>query len=381
MLSVVYNLKVLQTISSIDLSRGGPSKSVLDLSYHLVLAGCDVTVFTNKSSNPYEIKSSNIDLNVILNEKSTFNVELARCLNKYLIVHGHGIWQMPVHYMSEIAREKNIPYLISPRGMLEPWSLSQKSVKKKLAMLLYQRKDLANAACIHATSKMEAENIRKLGFNNPIAVIPNSIEIEPLLERQKPKGAKRKVFFLSRIHRKKGIELLLEAWSKIDYSTRSNWIVEIVGNGDEGYIHQLKKRIASLNLQQEISILGPQFDKDKQNSFLSSDLFVLPTFSENFGLVIAEAMSYGLPIITTKGTPWQELDTHNAGWWIDIGVEPLMKTLVEAMNMKPGELELKGKNGRKLVEQNYNIEVVSTQMIALYNWILGKGTKPDFVYD
>jgi glycosyltransferase involved in cell wall biosynthesis len=108
---------------------------------------------------------------------------------------------------------------------------------------------------------------------------------------------------------------------------------------------------------------------------------VLPSKSENFGMVVPEALLRKIPVIASKGTPWQELDTHNAGWWIDIGVEPLVKTLIEAMNMKPEDLGIMGKNGRLLVEQNYNIEVVSKKMIELYDWVLNKGSKPDFVYE
>jgi len=378
-------MKVIHVISSIDFSTGGPARSAT-----LLVGGINrssnisIELFSGYSLNPV-LDCFNSPKKIVKFYKINIfgffvGLSLSSKKNDVDVFHGNGIWQMPVHQMSVFAREKKVPYIISPRGMLEPWSLSQKRIKKKLAMFLYQRQDLALAACIHATSKMEATNIRNLGFKNPIAVIPNGIVIEPFLERLGVKGDKKKVLFLSRIHPKKGIELLLEAWSKVDHSVRSSWFVEIIGNGDKGYVNQLKEQIVNSNLQHEISLLGPQFGEEKQNSFLSADLFVLPTYSENFGLVVAEAMAYGLPVITTKGTPWQELEDFNAGWWIDIGVEPLVNALSSAMTMKSEELVAMGDKGRMLVERNYNIDVVSKQMVDLYKWVLKKGDKPDFVY-
>ena len=139
--------------------------------------------------------------------------------------------------------------------------------------------------------------------------------------------APKKILFLSRIHIKKGIENLIEAWSQIEINLRKNWIIEIVGNGEEAYIEVLQQKIMKHNLQEQIIIKPPVFGKDKIKLFREVSLFVLPTFSENFGIVVAESLASYTPVITTKGTPWEELNTCHAGWWIDIGVEPLKKAL------------------------------------------------------
>ncbi len=376
-------MKILHTISSIDLFSGGPSKSVTDLAHHLTFGGCDVTIFTNVSENPYRIESSNSKVKFKFNESKLFKGPFGRFVDveDFHIFHGHGIWEMPVHYMSEAARKRNIPYIISPRGMLESWSVSQKRIKKQLAMFLYQKTDIDNAACIHATSQMEAENIRKLGFKNPIAIIPNIIDVPEFNSPIKEKIKKNKILFLSRIHVKKGVETLIEAWDQIPRDTRQNWVIELVGNGDSVYIERLINIIKGLNLEQEIFYLGARFGDDKNKCYDEADLFVLPTYSENFGLVIGEALIFGIPVITTKGTPWQELERYNAGWWVDIGIEPLKIALMEAMSLNKDKLHDMGQNGRRLVLEKFNGESVSRHMRELYEWVLQIGDKPDFVYD
>lgn len=375
-------MKILHSISSINLSGGGPSKSVSDLALNQALQGKHTTIFTKASENPYLAQSSHPNLQLQFVDKTPFKPALNRFLNanKFHILHGHGIWQMPVHSMAQLARKKNIPYIITPRGMLEPWALNAGKWKKKLGLALYQRNDLAKAACIHATAQMEAENIRNLGFKNPIAIIPNGIDISefPI----KPATTKKEIqtiLFLSRIHPKKGIENLIEAWNQTEKNLRQNWQIEIAGNGEENYIASLQKLINKNGLSGEIKIIGSQFGKAKLETYHRADLFVLPTYSENFGIVVAEALACGVPVITTKGTPWEELNSRQAGWWIDIGVQPLVEALHVALQLPEEQRVLMGQNGRKLVEEKYSIEAVAAQMIQLYKWILNGGGKPKFV--
>lgn len=264
--------------------------------------------------------------------------------------------------------------------MLEPWALNARKWKKKLALAMYQRNDLINAFCIHATAQMEAENIRKLGFKNPIAVIPNGIDVnEFTIKTGMSKKRKKTLLFLSRIHPKKGIENLIEAWRQTDKALLQNWQVEIAGTGDENYITSLQRLIFTNGLSDKIKIIGPQFGSAKLEVYHRADLFVLPTYSENFGIVVAEALACGIPVITTKGTPWEELNTLNAGSWIDIGVQPLVKALQEILHLNEEQLIQMGKNGRKLVEEKYSIEAVASEMLILYKWILKQGIKPSFV--
>ncbi len=379
-------MKVLQIISGLNIFSGGPSKSVYNLTKQLRYYDIDAQILTLKSNNPNDknISEENFiytyslsKFNFLLFSKPFLNFLVN---NVFDIYHGHGLWQIPIHNMVKIAGLKKIPYVISPRGMLRPWALERRSLKKKIALKLYQKKDLDYAACLHATSQKEAEEILDLGFKNPVAVIPNGIDLtENPLRTKKSMNLKKTILYLSRIFPMKGLEELITAWSIIKKTDRKDWKIKIVGNGEEKYINELKILIAKKKLENEIELGGPQYGKEKIDTLHSSDLFVLPTYGENFGMAIAEALACGLPVITTKGAPWHGLQTYNAGWWIDIGAAPLAEALTEAMRLSDDERKQMGLNGRKLVEENYSIEIVAKQMIRLYEWILYNTKKPEFI--
>jgi len=377
-------ISIQHVISSIDLHSGGPSRSVTELCSELINCGIRSNITSIASDYPLIPEELIDNIHLISNNRLQL-VRLKNQLNnlinqkKISLIHCHGIWQITPHIAARLARKTNLPYIISPRGMLEPWALNEGKWKKKLGLRLYQNDDLANAVCIHATSQMEARNIRNLGFKNPIAVIPNGIDMSkfPLSEQKKQKL--HTLLFLSRIHPKKGIEILIEAWSNLDKNTRQNWQIKIAGNGEKGYIADLQNLISEKGLDNDIHIIGPRYRNAKILEYQQADLFVLPTYSENFGIVVAEAMACGVPVITTKGTPWEELNTQKAGWCIEIGLAPLTETLSKALLLSDNERILIGLNGRKLVEENYSIESISKKMIQLYKWVLFRGEKPEFI--
>ncbi|WP_312067457.1 glycosyltransferase [Empedobacter sp.] len=381
-------MKIVHVISSVDASTGGPARSSTSLVESLLLDSKikRVDLYTLISENPIIKEFSIRDKSTIRFCKPTFldySSELKNRLKEFDcdMYHGHGLWNLPIHQMAKIAQDKNIPYIISIRGMLEPWSLTQSKLKKKIAMNLYQNKDLKLATCLHATAVSEAESIRALGYKNPIAVIPNGINLDeyPLKDFKKNIKEKNKILFLSRIHPKKGIEILIEAWELLSDQLKKDWCIDIAGNGEKSYIASLEKTILEKGLSDQINIIGSKFGQEKIDTYYSADLFILPTHSENFGIVIAEALSCGVPVITTKGTPWQDLEKYNAGSWIDIGVQPLIKELEAYLSLDANELMQMGKNGRQLIEENYSIEYVANCFKSLYEWLLNRGNKPNFI--
>jgi len=368
-------MKILQIIAGIDITAGGPSRSVPLICKQLAQLGINIEMITQSTSNPVKVETSSNFQIQFLKFLQVFYKFFSYKLFKADIIHLQHIWSLYLHIFTYIARWKNIPYVISPRGMLEPWIMQHNWCKKKLGMFLFQKRDIKKAFCIHATAQQEMESIRNLGFKNPIAIIPNGIDLAEIPDI-KSSCISKKVIFLSRIHVKKGIEVLLDAWAIIN---TQSWTLEIAGDGDRSYIQQLKESITKLKLT-NVQIIEPVYGKQKWEFLASGSVFVLPTYSENFGNVIVEAIAMGLPVITTKGTPWQELELHQCGWWIDLTIQNLANTLEKAINTPPNELQEMGLRGKQLITQNYDIKQVAQKMKLLYEWILGKNSIPDFVF-
>ncbi|MFT5716079.1 MAG: glycosyltransferase involved in cell wall biosynthesis [Oleiphilaceae bacterium] len=393
-------------IDSIDSNAGGTSSCLASLSEALSPFAKN-TIRSIKSICPLDIDKSVI---VDLYNRSFKYLPLgcSNDLNRALkdsssdIFHAHGLWQMSTHYAVINGCKNNIPVLISPHGMLEPGALQFSRWKKQVAGWLWQNQDLRRASCIHVTSQMEADNCRIYGLKNPIAIVPNGINlVDYPLKRAVDSVSdsagqynisefiqeKRTLLFLSRIHGKKGLTHLLEAWAQLP-QFHSTWQVVIAGNDDGGHEADLKKMASRLGIKWSTERMnktatlyfpGPLFGDAKIAAYHEADLFVLPTLSENFGMVVAEALACGTPVLTTKGAPWKELDNTNSGWWIDIGTESLKTSLQDAFLKTPEELIEMGLRGRALINDYYSIESVAKKMMSVYKWCLSGENTPVFV--
>lgn len=375
-------MKILTFISSLDINSGGPSRSVPMLVKGLVEFGVDVTLMTirSKNMNVHALEGTTARLKVL--EPSFTRKEITWYLKdeKFHLIQIQSMWDWPYHKVMVEARKLGIPYIVTPRGMLEPWSLSQKKWKKKLAWWLYQRNDVQKSVCVFTTAKMEAEHVTNLGITTCKAVIPNGIETDSYPCKTSVDVVKKQVLFLSRVHVKKGIEVLFEVWKQIhpDYE---DWQLLVIGNGEAEYIHGLENKVKSLGLKESIKILPPVFGNDKIQIYQESALFCLPSYSENFGMAIAEAMSCGTPVITTTNCPWNILNDTKTGWCIDLNVDNLERALREALSMNPTELYDMGQKASKLIYENFDYRNVTRKTLKLYEWLLNGGEKPEFVYE
>jgi glycosyltransferase involved in cell wall biosynthesis len=264
--------------------------------------------------------------------------------------------------------------------MLEPWSLEQGAWKKKAAWWLYQKRDLQSAEVVIATAEQEAQNIRALGVDGPIAVVPNGVDRPdslPSVDNDTSDGREqRRLLFLSRIHQKKGLLNLVEAWERL---RPDGWEVIIAGPDENGHEAEVRERISQCGVEGDFVFTGPVKGTEKWKMYQSADLFVLPTHSENFGIVVAEALSCGVPAITTRGAPWSDLVDHDCGWWIEIGVDPLVEALAQATRMSAVDRAAMGRRGRELVNRKYTWPQVAAALQSVYAWVLGKGPCPECV--
>lgn len=381
-------IAVLHVVAGLHPHAGGPSQTVVRLTDALAgQTGIRIRLMSQSLGAAPVVPSRNPAVSrLVPTTGSRMALKLGLPLHRSLgsevrvgtpdLLHSHGLWTPVNHWTARLARRAGIPLVIQPRGMLEPWALAYRSWKKRLALLLYQWRDLVSAVLLVATAEQEAENFRKLGLRQPIAVIPNGTDLPEWRDRAYPKGSPRTMLFLSRIHQKKGLLELVQAWKTIK---PIGWKMVIAGPDEGGHQKIVEAAIRQAGLQDDFTFAGSVYGDEKEALYRSADLFVLPTFSENFGLVVAEALACGVPVITTKGAPWQGLLTHRCGWWIDIGVEPLAAALREAMNLPPDTLRDMGQRGRTYVEQNFGWPGIAEQMLSVYRWVLGQGEQPDCV--
>ena len=364
-------MKVLHVISSLSRRGGGPSRSAQGLVAGLNRAGVETWLMALRHGDEPWVDGVEHFVNGERFEDVALQV-------KPQIVHLHGLWSLALHRCAVICRRWNIPYVVAPRGMLEPWSLQQKWLKKRIARWLYQDRDLRFAAALHATAESEGEQFRKLGFKNPVIVSPNGVNVPDkslVISRQSLEGGEnRRVLFVSRMHPKKGVMELVEAWHKLMVSDQSlvvsAWRCELVytvsGDYEKEYEAKVMARVKGLGLEEQFAFTGALNDDEKWKAYARADLFVLPTYSENFGIVVAEALWAGVPVITTKGTPWRDLEGYKCGWWVDVGVEPLSIALKNAISLQDCERIEMGGRGKKLVEEKYTWGAVVKSMVEGY---------------
>jgi glycosyltransferase involved in cell wall biosynthesis len=321
-----------------------------------------------------------------------FSLEMEKCAvsgsaSNFQLVHQHGVWLALSRVTNRWRSKFDRPTVVTPHGMLEEFVLKQSKWKKRMALLAYGMNNLRNAACLQATAEPEAISLRRFGLRNPIAVMPNGISeewLESRGERQRFRKRfsipqeRRLLLFLSRVHPIKGLPMLIEALAKLNHKL-DDWLLVIAGPDTVGHRQALEQQIEKSALSGRIIFVGSLHGSDKRDAFAAADVFVLPTHSENFGIVVAEALGAGVPVITTKGAPWEDLRIYNCGWWVHASVDAIRDALQEATRCPKEELTAMGQRGRTLVSEKYTRHKVAEQSLQLYRWLLGREALPGFV--
>lgn len=369
--------RVIHVASTLDPSAGGTSRSITELAIASSSFGeCNVVVWTPKPQQTQwtaSLKAAQIDI-------ATGDLPgMLQRLNKHTVIHDHGVWLPVNHMVAKLSRRFGIARMVSPRGMLEPWALNHRRWKKRLAWALYQRRDLEYATGLHATAQSEAENFQKLGLTPPIFVVPNGVQIPPnnyLEFKPRTLAASRvqRAVFLSRIHPKKGLPMLAEAWRRV---RPTNWKMVVIGPDECGHLAEIKAIAARLEIAQDWEFLPQAFGEEKWRRLAEADVMILPTYSENFGNAVAEALMAETPVITTTGAPWQGLRSNRCGWWISPTIEGVEEALRSAFSKTPQELREMGRRGREWARVEFAWPNLALQMKEVYEWMLNAKQIPE----
>ena len=290
-------------------------------------------------------------------------------------VHIHGLWEASTAIGSRTARLQKKPYIVSAHGMLEPWALGQKRVKKLLYAKLVEHKVIAGAACLHALTHAEADQYRAFGATSPIAVIPNAVEVperlsaELFFERFPNLREKRLLLFLARLHPKKGLKLLVESWKEWAKLHPETHLV-IAGPDFEGTEVKLRSEIMAAGLEHSVTFTGMLDFEMKWSVLAAAELFILPSYSEGLSMGALEAMGAGLPVIVTRGCNMPEVSQYAAGWEIDATSQAITEALVAAYGRTTTENRAMGRRGGDLITSVYNARHVAEAMSEVYGYVL-----------
>lgn len=361
-------MRIIHYIPSIDRTWGGTSTYMQLLAKPLGKLA-EVHILTHPSDNPLPMENCRVhDIPRYRPCSKRWEKTVAGLLHVINpdVVHVNCCWTPDCAMIQKLAQKMGYKVVLTPHGMLEPWIIQRHYWTRKLpALMLYQKAAVQKADCIHATADSERDNLLKLGYNTRVKVVKLGIDAEGIAMKESWKRTKQ-ILFLSRVHPKKGVNYLVEA-AAILREQLKGWRIIIAGEGEADYIARFKTQIHEEGLEDIVKWVGGVYGDEKWRLFQSSDFFVLPTHSENFGLAIAESLASGTPVVTTTGTPWSELNTSRSGAWIEIGTQPLVETLRKFLAMTAEELEQMGRNGRKLIETKCSANVMAQEMMEVYD--------------
>lgn len=342
-------MQVLHVISGLDPTLGGPVSALKGLGSALLQVGVDLEVMAcwRHGDNwrvAEHLRSQGATVTAIgpVCGPTEWHPSLKRTVQKRVaeadVVHIHGLWEEIQHQAARACRRLNKPYIFRPCGMLDPWSLRQKALKKRLYMALRLRRDLEHASALHFTAEQERALTDPLRLSPPAIVEPNGIDLSefgqsidptPLWRRYPALRDQSVVLFLGRLHAKKGLDLLIPAFAQLPADT----VLVLAGPVDDDFRAYLDKLIQQVNIGDRVVFTGMLEGAERLMAFASADLFVLPSYQENFGIAVVEALAYGVPvIISDQVNIYQEITEAGVGAVTDKCPEALAQTLAVWLN-------------------------------------------------
>lgn len=392
-------MKLISVIENIADEYGGPANSLPNmleaLRKKLGITSVIYSVSSGMDEKNLFIERFNIpwfNCKPIGPSKIKFSSELRIRLNSELgngdIIFSNNLWNYPAFLSAFTARNKRLPHIVSIRGSLYPWSLSQGKLRKKIAWFLFQKKSLQSASLVHVTCADEYHSVRELGIASPIAIVPHGINYDDYQDLPQKQACsehlnlckdKKYVLFMSRLHKKKGLDLLLDVWVEM-VKEFPNWCLLVVGPDYSNYTQKINAIVSENKIPNNIKVFGMLTGYDKQAVLGVSDIFTLPSYTENFGVVIGEAMAAGLPTITTTGVPWSEINSWNCGQQIELSYENLFNSMKSIMGQDEKSLKIMSNNAKSLIKNNYSWSAQAEKFGQALNYVAFSKPAPGVVF-
>jgi glycosyltransferase involved in cell wall biosynthesis len=305
------------------------------------------------------------------------------------VVHLHGIWMYPSVAALRWSASSGRPLMISPHGMLNPWALDQSACKKRVARILFEERNLRRAACLRSLCAAETLAFRRLGLQNRMCEIPNGIDIPEcrwqeaeLVERRRAVGAAEKMLlYVGRLHPKKQLPSLLRAWKELEQleiGGMDEWDLVIVGWDQSDHREDLLGLIRDLKIAR-VHVCGPVFGEDLSALLCSASGLILPSISEGLPMVVLEAWAHRLPVIMTDSCNLPDGFRRGAALRITTEAADISRGMAELIQMSEADRNQMGDRGLRLVRQKFAWPTFASQMLAVYEWLLGGGPSPPTV--
>ena len=303
--------------------------------------------------------------------------------SKANVLHVHGLWRSQTRIAAKLLKQ-SYPLIVAPHGMMDEWAMAHSSWKKEIVWRLWEGNVLSSVKCLHALCNAEASAIHKRLPGQPVAVIPNGVNLPVTHSYPKsltpwaeeiPDGDK-VLLFLGRFHQKKGLEPLMTAWqSVIEQARQSGWWLVFIGFGDDG---KFESQLKAFPVERCLAY-GALFDEHKVAAFQNASAFILPSYSEGLPMAALEAMSYGLPCLLSSACNLPEAFAVDAA----LPAEPESSSLIQSLKsfflLSDSQRLFMGSEGKRLTQQQFHWDKVAEMTIDLYRWVLGEAEVPYFV--
>jgi glycosyltransferase involved in cell wall biosynthesis len=388
-----WSMRVLHVIPSLSPVDGGPSFAMALIARGLEPSGIHVGVATTEGALEQRINQNGLSVFYFRRQSEFYKVSLplwrwlSEHIRDYDLVHIHALFSYSSYAAARLAAKDGVPYIIRPLGVLNRWGMqNRRRWLKRFSFRFIERRIISNAAAIHYTSQQEKLEAEEAGVTNQSVVIPLGVDLsgfrelpgpEPFYEKFPLAHGRDIILFLSRLDPKKGLDLLLRAFAQT-HPHNSKTMLVITGDGDEHFVNGLSRLADELGIANAILWTGFLGGDDKLSALAAASLFVLPSYSENFGIALVEAMAAGVPCVMSDQIGIAvDAKEYDAGLVVPCEVGALVSAMQSLIDDPELRTRLSG-NARRLVDDRFSMETMADSLVKLYDQVLsGRATESD----